>query len=73
MEKVLDIDMMHKDGIKVTLGELSQREYKRRMNSGYYMVEKGQTLEDIGRREKSKRVAEKIQATIKEWESMGRK
>ena len=73
MDKILDVDMMHKDGIKVTLGELSQSEYKRRMNSGYYMVENGQTLVDINRREKSKRVAEKIQATIKEWESRGKK
>lgn len=66
---VLDIDMMQKDGIKVTFGELSQREYKKRINSDYYMVEKGETLADKRRREKSKRIAASIEEMNKEWAS----
>ena len=44
---VLDVDRMYKDNVNVTLGRLSEQEYRRRVKSGYYMVKKGTEYSQI--------------------------
>ncbi len=58
----LDVARMYQDSIDVTLGNLSESEKKRRMKSGYYMVQKGQEYDWFEERRKKR---------IQRWKDQG--
>lgn len=57
MKLVLDVYKQHADSVKVTTGQLSKREFKRRCKSGYYMVPEGQTMADQMAKARSDRIS----------------